>query len=103
MDENKVIPIQDLIYEIRGQKVMLDRDLAGLYGVLTQRLNEAVKRNIKRFPSDFMFKLTDEEWKSLISQFAISKNVRGGRRFYPMFLQNREFQCCPAFLIPSAP
>ena len=83
MDENKVIPIQDLIYEIRGQKVMLDRDLAGLYGVLTQRLNEAVKRNIKRFPSDFMFKLTDEEWKSLISQFAISKNVRGGRRFLP--------------------
>ena len=73
-----------MIYEIRGQKVMLDSDLAKLYGVLTQRLNEAVKRNAKRFPPDFMFQLTEDEWKStLISQFAISKNSRGGRRFAP--------------------
>ena len=83
MDENNVIPIQDLIYEIRGHKVMLDSDLADLYGVLTQRVNEAVKRNYKRFPEDFMFQLTDAEWKILISQIAISKNTRGGRRFPP--------------------
>jgi len=60
-----------MIYEIRGQKVMLDSDLAKLYGVPTYRLNEAVKRNIKRFPSDFMFQLTAVEWKNLRSQFAI--------------------------------
>ncbi|MCL2721622.1 MAG: ORF6N domain-containing protein [Treponema sp.] len=83
MEENKETPIQNLIYEIRGHKVMLDHDLAQLYGVLTQRLNEAVKRNKKRFPEDFMFQLTDNEWKSLISQFAISKKSRGGRRFAP--------------------
>ena len=61
--------IQDKIYEIRGQKVMLDRDLAEMYGVLTKALNQAVKRNIDRFPSDFMFQLTNEEtrnWKSQI-------------------------------------
>jgi hypothetical protein len=81
---NELMPIQNMIYEIRGQKVMLDSDLAKLYGVLTQRLNEAVKRNAKRFPPDFMFQLTEDEWKStLISQFAISKNSRGGRRFAP--------------------
>jgi hypothetical protein len=75
--------IQNMIYEIRGQKVMLDSSLSGLYGVPTHRLNEAVKRNVKRFPVDFMFQLTDEEWRSLISQFAISKGSRGGRRFAP--------------------
>ena len=53
--------IRDVIYEIRGQKVMLDRDLAGLYGVEVKRLNEAVKRNIERFPPYFMFELTKEE------------------------------------------
>ena len=61
--------IQDKIYEIRGQRVMLDRDLAEMYGVLTKALNQAVKRNIDRFPSDFMFQLTNEEtqnWKSQI-------------------------------------
>jgi len=62
---------------------MLDSDLAQLYGVPTHRLNEAVKRNIGRFPSDFMFQLTEDEWKGLISQIAISKNNRGGRRFAP--------------------
>ena len=62
---------------IRGHKVMLDSDLAGLYGVPTHRLNEAVKRNIKRFPENFMFKLTDKEWEILRSQFAIfSKDTR---------------------------
>jgi len=72
------------IYLIRGQKVMLDKDLAEMYGVPTFRLNEAVKRNISRFPDDFMFQLTEIEFKSLISQFAISKNKgRGGTRKLP--------------------
>ncbi|MFH0839527.1 MAG: ORF6N domain-containing protein [Candidatus Omnitrophota bacterium] len=73
--------IERKIYIIRGQKVMLDRDLADLYGVPTGRLNEQVRRNIKKFPHDFMFRLTDKEAKSLISHFAISK--RGGTRHLP--------------------
>jgi hypothetical protein len=62
---------------------MLDSDLARLYGVTTTRLNEQVKRNLDRFPLDFMFQLTKEEWKSLISQIATSKRGRGGRRKLP--------------------
>ena len=58
---DEIIMIQNLIYEIRGQKVMMDFDLAKLYQVETKVLNQAVKRNIKRFPPDFMFKLTVEE------------------------------------------
>ena len=73
--------IQSKIYEIRGQKVMLDFDLAGIYQVQTGRLNEAVKRNIKRFPSDFMFQLTNEEWENLKSQIATSS--WGGTRKLP--------------------
>ncbi len=68
-----LIPIQIIeskIYVIRGIKVMLDIDLAILYDVKTKRLNEAVKRNIERFPEDFMFQLTEEEWKDLRSQIA---------------------------------
>lgn len=65
--QTNLIQIQNLIYEIRGQKVMIDRDLAELYGVKTYRLNEAVKRNIKRFPDDFMFKLNEDELKELIA------------------------------------
>jgi hypothetical protein len=61
--------IQNRIYEIRGERVMLDFDLAALYEVETRVLNQAVKRNIKRFPDDFMFRLTINEWKSLPSQF----------------------------------
>ena len=68
--ENELSSIQKMIYEIRGQKIMLDRDLAELYGVEIKRLNEAVKRNIKRFPMEFMFQLTEEEWKNLRSQIA---------------------------------
>lgn len=63
--------IQQKIYEIRGQKVMLDFDLAGLYEVTTGALNQAVKRNIDRFPIDFMFQLTREEYNSLRSHFVI--------------------------------
>ena len=64
--------IQSKIYEIRGQQVMLDRDLADLYGVETKVLNQSVKRNIERFPDDFMFQLTNEEtqnWKSQLVSF----------------------------------
>lgn len=73
--------ITSKIYLIRGQKVMLDNDLAELYGVETRRLNEQIKRNAGRFPEDFMFRLTDEEWKNLKSQFATSS--WGGRRKAP--------------------
>ena len=69
------LKIESLIYEIRGHKVMLDRDLAKLYGVETKVLNQAVKRNIKRFPEDFMFQLTNEE--CLRSQFVTLKNKQG--------------------------
>ena len=60
----EIIPIKNIIYEIRGQRVMLDSDLARLYGVLTKNFNRAVKRNIKKFPQEFMFQLTDEETDS---------------------------------------
>ncbi len=63
---------------------MLDVDLAELYQVETKRLNEQVKRNVDRFPEDFMFQLTDKEWESLRSQFATSKRGRGGRRYAPL-------------------
>ena len=75
--------IEQKIYLVRNLKVMFDRDLASLYGVPTFRLNEQVKRNKKRFPEDFMFRLTREENNSLRSQFAISNKGRGGRRYFP--------------------
>src|SRR5437667_12067591 len=75
--------IERRIYLIRGHRVMLDSHLAELYEVPTFRLNEAVKRNRRRFPEDFMFQLTKEEAKSLTSQFAMSKPRRGGRRTLP--------------------
>ncbi len=71
------------IYEIRGQKVMLDSDLAELYGVETKVLNQSIKRNIERFPEDFMFQLAEDEWESLRSQFVTSKTGRGGRTYLP--------------------
>jgi len=81
MNDKKVIPIHELIYEIRGQKVMLDCDLAKLYEVELRSLNQAVKRNIGRFPFDFMFQLTDEEWKIQRSQIVIFN--RDSRKFKP--------------------
>ena len=69
-----LILIQQKIFEIRGQKVMLDRDLAALYQVETKVLNQAVKRNIERFPEDFMFQLTKEEYKNLRSQVVTLEN-----------------------------
>src|SRR5215204_3484729 len=73
--------IERRIYVIRGQKVMLDRDLAGLYEVETKYLNLAVRRNRQRFPEDFMFQLTDDE--NLRLQFATSSSAHGGRRYQP--------------------
>jgi hypothetical protein len=77
------VDITALILIIRGKRVILDRDLAALYGVPTFRFNEAVKRNHNRFPEDFMFQLTRDELASLTSQFAMSKSGRGGRRTLP--------------------
>ncbi len=73
--------VMNKIYYIRGQKVMLDRDLAELYGVTTGNLNKAVNRNIRRFPEDFMFQLNDEEFKNLMFQNGISS--WGGTRKLP--------------------
>ena len=67
--------IQNIIYDIRGVKVMLDYDLASIYGVETRTLNQAVKRNLERFPQDFMFRLTEEEWDALAQSGMISQIV----------------------------
>jgi len=75
--------IESSIYLIREEKVMLDEDLAQLYGVETKILNKAVKRNLDRFPEDFMFQLTAEESKNLRFQIGTSKKQRGGRRYLP--------------------
>ncbi|MFA6245467.1 MAG: ORF6N domain-containing protein [Mucilaginibacter sp.] len=75
--------VMNKIYYIRNQKVMLASDLADLYQIETRVLNQAVSRNIKRFPGDFMFQLTPEEYESLTSQFVMSKKGRGGRRLLP--------------------
>ena len=89
-DENTLIHIDEtgitnLIYTIRGKQVMLDRDLASLYQVTTKRLNEQVSRNKNRFPAEFMFRLTKEEYENLRSQFATSSEdyAHGGRRYMP--------------------
>lgn len=76
-------PLEVLIKTVRGQRVILDADLAGIYGVPTMRLNEQAKRNQRRFPADFMFQLTREETMALTSQNAIAKKGRGGRRTPP--------------------
>ncbi len=75
--------IQNRIYEIRGERVMLDKDLADLYETETKSLNLAVKRNIKRFPKDFMFQLTKEEWDDLRFQSETLEKQK-----YPLRLQN---------------
>jgi len=79
--EMQVSTIENKIYEIRGRRVMMDFDLAEMYEVETRRLNEAVKRNIRRFPPDFMFQLTDKEFVNLKSQIATSS--WGGTRKLP--------------------
>jgi len=76
--------IMNQIYYIRNQKVMIDRDLAELYGVETKQLKRQVARNITRFPSDFMFELTLKEFENLRSQFGTSRTTHGGTRYFPM-------------------
>src|SRR5882724_9325453 len=89
MDQAKrtdVVSLEQITHSIlvfRGHKVLLDAELAALYGVTTSRLNEAIKRNLGRFPPDFMFQLTSAEHAALISQIATSKPGRGGRRKLP--------------------
>lgn len=86
----QVEKIYSLIYELRGEKVMLDFDLAAIYGVETKVLNQAIKRNIERFPKDFMFQLTEAEWKKLLvdtdnnwSQFVTSSKKHRGLAYKP--------------------
>ena len=75
--------IQNLIYVIRGQRVMLDFDLAMLYEVETRSLNQTVKRNIRRFPRDFMFQLTEEEWVFISSQFVMTSRAKRPKKALP--------------------
>lgn len=79
---NQLELVQSKIYEIRGERVMLDFDLAGMYGIETKVLKQAVRRNLKRFPSDFMFELSQDEFALLRSQF-VTSNKRGGTRYMP--------------------
>jgi len=83
MEKKKTMSIEDLIFEVRGLKIMLDSDLAELYKVELRTLNQAVKRNIERFPLDFMFQLKQDEWDNLRSQIVISSSNHGGRRYAP--------------------
>jgi len=84
------------IYVIRGQKVMLDRDLAEMYGINVRVLNQAVKRNAARFPDDFMFQLSKEEAGSLRSQSVILEKGKHSK-YLPYVLPNKALQCFPAF------
>lgn len=100
MAHEQLIPadrIERSIHLIRGQKVMLDSDLAELYGVETKNLNKAVGRNSDRFPDDFMFQLSAEEADVLRFQTGTSKSARrGGRRYRPYALRNKAWRCFPA-------
>ena len=87
--------IKSKIFEIRGQKVMLDVDLAEMYEVETKVFNQAVKRNLTRFPIDFMFTLTQKEFQGLRSQFVTSN--RGGTRYLPNAFTEQGVPCYPVF------
>src|SRR6266480_6843451 len=95
--------IDSMIRSIRGVRVMLDSDLAKIYGVPTFRFNEAIKRYRHRFPTDFMFQLTRDEFDSLTSQIAISKSGRGGRRTLPYaFTEHGALQAANVLRSPRA-
>jgi hypothetical protein len=95
--------IHSTIRNCRGVRVILDSDLAAIYGVPTFRFNEAVRRNIDKFPSDFLFQITKEEVQSLISQSAISKTGRGGRRSLPWaFTEHGALQAANILNSPAA-
>jgi len=90
--------IEQKILLIGGRKVMLDSDLAALYGVTVKRLNEQVRRNLRRFPQDFMYQLSAEEYESLRSHFATLKAGLGHTaNICPMHLPSRGLQCFPVF------
>jgi hypothetical protein len=99
-----LVPVHDItraILVLRGQRVLLDAELASLYGVTTKRLNEQVRRNLDRFPADFMFQLTAAEATALRSQFATSNTRRGGRRYLPYaFTEHGAIQ---AANVPNSP
>lgn len=105
-----LVPVETVtrsILVLRGHRVILDRDLAALYGVTTKRLNEAVKRNAARFPEDFMFRLSAEEAAVLRSQFATSKTPardgRGGARYQPFaFTEHGAIQAANVLSSPRA-
>ena len=93
--------IRSRIYTVRGVQVMLDSDLAMLYGVETKNLNRAMKRNIERFPVQFCFQLSQQELDGLKCQIGRTNiDGRGGRRTLPWVLQNKGYQCFPASSIP---
>ena len=95
--------IEPLIHDVRGQKVILDRDLAVRYGVETRTLNQAVRRNLDRFPADFLFQLTEAERDSLRSQIVISNVGRGGRRYLPYgFTEHGAFMAASLLNSPRA-
>lgn len=79
----RVNPIEVRIFTVRGERIMLDSDLAVVYGVQTKNLNKAVERNNDRFPEEFAFRLTEDEWDRLRFQIGTSKSARGGRRYLP--------------------
>ena len=83
MSKLQTARIESLIINVRGERVILDADLAKIYGVTTKRLNEQVKRNIEKFPADFAFQLTKIEFANLKSQFATSSSQHGGKRKLP--------------------
>lgn len=101
-----LVPVEHItraILVLRGHRVLLDAELAALYGVSTGRLNEAVKRNAERFPEDFRFQLTSQEATALISQFATSKPGRGGRRKLPWaFTEHGAIQAANVINSPRA-
>ncbi|HET7536943.1 MAG TPA: ORF6N domain-containing protein [Candidatus Didemnitutus sp.] len=102
---SRMVPaaVESNIVTIRGQKVILDSDLAALYGVTTKRLNEQVKRNARRFPSDFAFQLTREEFMNLRSQIATSSFGHGGVRFFPTaFTENGAVMAANVLNSPQA-
>jgi hypothetical protein len=101
--KKSVIPaerIEKSILLIRGQKVMLDRDLAELYGVKTKVLKQAVRRNITRFPEDFMFELTKEEFENWRSQFVTSNRDKMGLRYRPMVFTEQGVAMLSSVLCP---
>jgi hypothetical protein len=81
---NDIQAIQNKIYEIRGQRVMLDFDLAAMYGAETRALNQAVRRNVKRFPEDFMFQVSEIEWQVISSQFVMTSRMKRPKSSLPL-------------------